>query len=276
MKIKDPLGKIGMFILIFCILLALSSFIAPWKVNEFDPVIFGVTSPRFTHFLGTDMLGRDIFSRLLMGIRNAFVTGIIAAVSSVFIGTALGLISGYYGGIADMLIMRTVDIIYCLPFIPLLLVISSIFGGLSTWNVIILIVILSWAGTARIIRAQTLSLKSREYVEAAKSYSASGGRIIFRHLLPSVLPLAIVYVCFGINRVVFLIAALAYIGLGDPIGVSLGMMIKNCIQSGYLFTSPWWSLPPGIALSLICLGFYLVGRAVSDDRANPRLRKCQG
>jgi len=273
MKIKDPLGKIGMFILIFCILLALSSFIAPWKVNEFDPVIFGVTSPRFTHFLGTDMLGRDIFSRLLMGIKNAFITGIIAAVSSVFIGTALGLISGYYGGIIDMLIMRTVDIIYCLPFIPLLLVISSIFGGLSTGNVVFLIITLSWAGTARMIRSQALSLKEREYVEAAKSYSASNKRIIFRHLLPSVLPLAIVYVCFGINRVVFLIAALAYIGLGDPIGVSLGMMIKNCIQSGYLFTSPHWSIPPGIALSLICLGFYLVGRAVSDEIANPRLRR---
>jgi len=275
MKIKDPLGKIGIFILIFCILLALSSFIAPWKVNDFDPMIFGVSSPSFTHFLGTDMLGRDIFSRLLVGIKNAFITGIIAAISSVFIGTAFGLVSGYYGGVIDMLIMRTVDIIYCLPFIPLLLVIGSIFGGLSTWNVIILIVILSWAGTARIIRSQALSLKEREYVESARAYGASNKRIIFRHLLPSVLPLAIVYVCFSINRVVFLIAALAYIGLGDPVGVSLGMMIKSCIQSGYLFTSPWWSLPPGVLLSLICLGFYLVGRAVSDEVANPRLRKCQ-
>lgn len=276
MKIKDPLGKIGLFILAFCILLALSSFIAPWGVNEFDPEIFGVSGPSFTHFLGTDMLGRDIFSRLLMGIKNAFITGIIAAISAVAIGTTLGLISGYYGGIIDMFIMRIVDIIYCLPFIPLLLVIGLIFGGLSTWNVIILIVILSWAGTARAIRAQALSLKSREYVEAARSYSASNMRIIFRHLLPSVLPLAIVYVCFGINRVVFLIAALAYIGLGDPIGVSLGMEIKNCIQAGYLFTSPHWSIPPGVFLSLICLGFYLVGRAVSDEAANPRLRKCQG
>jgi len=254
------------------LVLALIPPLLPYGPREFDPEIFGVSAPSLRHPLGTDAFGRDLLVRLGVGIRNAFVYGIITALSAITLGTSIGLVSGYFGGAIDSLLMRIVDIIYCLPLIPLMLLVGAVTGGMSTWNVVILLVVLSWAGTARIVRSQVLTLRERAYVEAAQAYGASSKRLIFRHLLPGVLPLSVIYMCFKINGVIFLLAALAFIGLGDPLTISLGMMLKNCMSQGYVFTAPWWNLPPGIAISLLSLGFYLAVRSISDVQANVRLR----
>lgn len=275
----DKLGMLGLIIIVFLAILALIAPILPAidpiyrPLDGYDPDIFSVTPPTFpVHPLGTDAWGRDLLSQLLYGIRTAFMIGLSAAISGVALGTILGLISAWYGGITDTLIMRTVDIIFCLPFIPILILISGVLGGLNIWGVVLLIIALSWAGVARMVRSQALSLKEREYVEAARSYAAGNVRIIFKHLLPGVLPLTVVYLCFKVSGTVFLVASLSFLGFGDPTRVSLGMILQWCMKTGHTFNSPWWMFPPGIAISLFGLGTYLLGRSISDIEANPKLK----
>ncbi len=276
---KDRLGMLGLAIIVFLAILAVIAPLLPaidpiyQPLDGYDPEIFSATPPNLPkHPLGTDAWGRDLLSQLLFGIRTAFMVGLSAAVSGVALGTVLGLASAWYGGIVDTLVMRTVDIIFCLPFIPILIVISSVLGGLNIWGVVLLIAALSWAGVARMVRSQALSLKKREYIEAARSYAAGSFRIIFKHLLPGVLPLTVVYLCFRVSGTVFLVASLSFLGFGDPTQVSLGMILQWCMKTGHTFNAPWWMLPPGIAISMFGLGTYLFGRSISDIEANPKLK----
>jgi peptide/nickel transport system permease protein len=276
---KDKLGILGLVILLFLAILALAAPILPaldpmyQPLKGYDPQVFSATPPDFPrHLLGTDAWGRDLLSQLLFGIRTAFMVGLSAAVSGVALGTVLGLMSAWYGGIVDTLVMRSVDIIFCLPFIPILIVINAVLGGLNIWGVVLLIAALSWAGVARMVRSQALSLKERDYIEAARAYAAGNSRILFKHLLPGVLPLTVVYLCFRVSGTVFLVASLSFLGFGDPTQVSLGMILQWCMKTGHTFNAPWWMLPPGIAISMFGLGTYLFGRSISDIEANPKLR----
>ncbi|MBI5001599.1 MAG: ABC transporter permease [Euryarchaeota archaeon] len=223
-----------------------------------------------TYYLGTDHVGHDILTWLIYGSRIAFIVGILSAFFSVVIGTLVGLVSGYYGGIVDMLLMRVTDIVLVLPVLPIVLIWSAIWGP-SIWTIIIIIAVLGWAGIARVIRAQTLSLKERPFIDAAHVGGSSDSRIILKHLAPNVLPFAFLYMTLLVAGAIITEAALSFLGLGDPKAISWGIMLSTIQTSGSTLHAWWWLLPPGIAITVLSLGFYLVGRAV-DEIVNPRLR----
>jgi peptide/nickel transport system permease protein len=224
-----------------------------------------------TYILGTDAYGRDIWTWLVYGSRAELVVGIVAAISSVLLGTFLGLISGFYGGWVDSLLMRITDIFLSLPGLVIMLILAASLGP-NIWNIIFVIAILSWSGITRIIRAQVLSLKSRAFIDAARISGASKYRLMMVHIFPNVLPLTFLYMSFGVSGAIITEAALAFLGMGDPHAVTWGMMLQYLWTTGHVLDAPWWLLPPGIAITLLSLAFYLVGRAF-DEVINPRLRR---
>ena len=279
MLFKDSrVGILGVVILAIFFILAVSSEIPP-RIDEMyqplygtDPEIIGFTQPSLRHPMGTDFMGRDLFSQLLEGAKWGLIVGITAAAASVVVGTVVGLVSGYFGGVIDTILQRSADIVLTLPSIPLILVIGTALGRLSIWNIVILIGMLGWPSTSKVIRSQVLSLRERPFIESARISGASDGRIIFRHIAPNVLPLSFLYMTFGVTGAILTEAALSFIGLGDPSTVSWGMMLQWCFTSGYTFRAPFWLLPPGLCITFLALSFYLIGIG-TEQIINPRLRK---
>ncbi len=224
-----------------------------------------------TYWLGTDFNGHDILTQLFYGTQVAFIVGILAALFGVGIGTLVGLVSGYYGKITDTLLMRTTDIFLVLPFLPIVLILISIVTP-SIWIIIFVLAILSWPGIARVIRAQVLSLKERPFMDAARVAGASDSRLIFLHLAPNVLPFSFLYMSLGVASAIITEAALSYLGLGDPNVTSWGGMLSTVLTLGGGLYYWWWLIPPGLAITFLSLGFYLLGRGF-DEVINPRLRR---
>ncbi len=276
--IENPIGKIGIILLAMFALMALLSFIPPKldpmynPMTGVDPEIQSTSGPSLRHWLGTDFMGRDILSQLLAGARVAFMVGISAAFMSIFLGTAIGMIAGYMGGITDVLLMRFADMIMVLPTLLVVLILSSLFGQLNIWIIVLIIALFRWPGVSRVIRAQTLSLKQRPFIDAARVAGASHLRIIFRHIMPNVLPLSFLYMTFRVTSAIIIEAALAFLGFGDPGTVSWGMMLQWVWKTGHMFNAPYWLIPPGMCISLITLSFYMIGRAM-DEVLDPRLRR---
>lgn len=275
---ESLMGRIGLTLLVIFALMAAGSFFLPLidpmyhPMTGVDPQISHSTGPSWHHWLGTDFIGRDILSQLLAGARIAFMVGISSAFMSIFLGTAIGMIAGYSGKIVDTLLMRLADMIMVMPTLLVVLILSALFGQLNIWTIVVLIALFRWPGVSRVIRAQTLSLKQRPFVEAAKVAGASHLRIIFRHILPNVLPLSLLYMTFRVTSAIIIEAALAFLGFGDPSTVSWGMMLQWVWKTGHMFQAPYWLLPPGICISLITLSFYMLGRAM-EEVVDPRLRK---
>ncbi len=276
--IKNPLGKTGVILLTIFMMMAISSFFIPLinpmydPMTGIDPLIKKSTGPSFQHFLGTDNVGRDIFAQLMEGAKVAFIVGLSSAFISIVLGTVIGMISGYAGGITDIILMRIADIIMIMPSLVILLILASLFGQFNIWIIVFIIAIMRWPAVSRIIRSQTLSLKSRPFIEASKVAGASDLRIIFRHIMPNVLPLAFLYMTFRVTSAILVEAALSFLGFGDPSQVSWGMMLQWVWKSGYMFQAPYWMIPPGLCISLLTLSFYMLGRAM-DEVLDPRLRK---
>lgn len=222
-----------------------------------------------TYLWGTDLQGRDILSQFIWGSRIAMIVGLASAAMSVGIGLVVGLVSGYVGRNTDIVLMRFTDVVLVLPTIPLLVVLSAVMGA-SIWNVVLVIALLAWPGTARVIRAEILSLKERPYIQSARVTGASNVRIMFRHLTPNVLPLVFLYMTFSVSGAIFLEAALSFLGLGDINTPSWGTMLST-VQQTNLVAEWWWLLPPGLGITFLSLGFFLVGRAF-EQVVNPRLR----
>ncbi len=276
--IRNPLGKIGIVLIVLFGLMALGSFF-PQMIDPMyhpmtgvDPEISSSTGPSPKHWLGTDFMGRDIFSQLLAGARVAFMVGVSAAFMSIFLGTAIGMISGYMGKFVDTCLMRLAEVIMVMPTLLVMLILAALFGQLSIWSIVLVISLFRWPGVSRVIRAQTLSLKQRPFIDAARVAGASHLRIIFRHIMPNVLPLSFLYMTFRVTSAITIEAALAFLGFGDPSTVSWGMMLQWVWKTGHMFKAPYWLLPPGICISLITLSFYMLGRAM-DEVLDPRLRK---
>lgn len=275
---ENLLGKIGLTLLIIFAVMATVSFFTPLidpmyhPMTGVDPQISYSTGPSMRHWLGTDFIGRDILCQLLAGARIAFMVGISAAFMSIFLGTVIGMLAGYAGKTVDTLLMRLADMILVMPTLLVVLILSSLFGQLNIWIIVLLIALFRWPGVSRVIRAQTLSLKQRPFIEAAKVAGASHFRIIFRHILPNVLPLAFLYMTFRVTSAIIIEAALSFLGFGDPGTVSWGMMLQWVWKTGHMFQAPYWLLPPGICISLLTLAFYMLGRAM-EEVLDPRLRK---
>ncbi len=275
---ETKVGLIGIGILLFFAVMAFASFIPP-RIDEMyiplygaDPDIVTISSPSLKHFLGTDSMGRDLFSQLLEGSKWALIIGVTAATVSVVLSTVVGLVSGYYGGVVDVLLQRTAEVVMTLPGFPLIVIIGSLLRGVSIWNIVVLISLLGWPGASKVIRAQVLSLKERPFIDSARISGASNFRIVFRHIAPNILPLSFLYMTFGVTGAILMEAALSFIGLGDPTTVSWGMMLQWCYRSGFVYKAPFWVLPPGLCITLLALAFYLIGMG-TEQIINPRLRK---
>ncbi len=275
---QNPIGKWGVVLLITFGLMALASFFPPLidpmyhPMTGVDPNISNVTPPAWNHWLGTDYMGRDLFSQLLTGARVAFMVGVSAAFMSIVFGTLVGMTAGYSGKLIDTLLMRTADMIMLLPTLLVVLLLSSFIGQLSIWTIVMLIALFRWPGVARVIRSQTLSIKEKPFIDAARVAGASHFRILFRHILPNVLPMALLFMTFRVTSAIILEAVLAFLGFGDPGTVSWGMMLQWVWKTGNMFQAPYWLFPPGICISLITLSFYMIGRAM-EEILDPRLRK---
>jgi peptide/nickel transport system permease protein len=221
--------------------------------------------------LGTDYEGYDILTQVMFGTRAELLVGVTAAFFSVVIGTIVGLVAGFYSGLIGELLMRATDIMLSLPYLVIMLLFAAAFGP-SLFNIIIIFAILSWAGIARVIRSVTLSTRKRSFVDAAIVAGASDMRLIFKHIGPNVIPYAFLYMTFNISGAIVTEAILAFLGFGDPNAITWGMMLQYLQISGHSLDAPWWLLPPGIAITLLSLAFYLIGRAF-DEVVNPRLRR---
>lgn len=230
-------------------------------------------SPPTTEFpLGTDEIGRDLLSLLIYGARVSLMVGILGAFFAICIGTLIGLVAGYYGGVVSAVSMRVTDLFLILPGLPLLIVLAAILGP-STWNLIFVIGIVIWPSVARIIRSQVLEVKERAFIEASVVAGATDSRLIFHHILPNVIPLVFANAVLNIAVAILMESGLSFLGLGDPTHMSWGMMLHYANEYGALLIGAWWYiLTPGICIMLTVLSFVFVGYAL-DEILNPRLRR---
>ncbi len=259
---KHPLGALGGSIVLLLVLLA---FLAPY-VAPYDPLAIDVnhvlTPPSLLHPCGTDLLGRDVLSRLIYGARISLEVGILAVGISLAIGVLLGALAGYYGSWVDGLISRFIDIMLCFPTIFLILAVIAYLQP-SILNIMIVIGLTSWMGVARLVRAEFLSLKERDFVLAERALGAGDLRIIFSHLLPNALPPILVSATLGVGSAILVESALSFLGLGvQPPTPSWGNMLtegKNTLEVAW-----WLSVFPGLAILITVLGFNLLGEALQE------------
>jgi peptide/nickel transport system permease protein len=264
----NRLAVAGSVLVVLLFLVALlAPIIAPYEPDEIDRYHI-LEPPGREHILGTDDIGRDVFSRMLYGARVSLSVGFVAVGISTLVGLILGSLAGYYGGILDRLIMRFVDVMLSIPSFFFILAVIA-FVGPSIWNIMVIIGVTSWMGVARLVRAEFLSLKTREFVLAAKAIGASDIRIIFRHMLPNSLAPVIVSAVLGVASAVLLESSLSFLGLGvQPPQPSWG----NILTAGKAnIEIAWWlSVFPGVAILITVLSYNLLGEGLRDA-LDPRL-----
>jgi peptide/nickel transport system permease protein len=269
----DPIGRAGLALLALTALLAL---VAP-VLLPFDPRVVGETAadilrpPSSAHWLGTDELGRDVLREVLAGSQISLIVGLLATAISMLVGTTVGLAAGYSRGPLGGLMMRVTDFFLVLPALPLIIALAAIVG--QSLGVIVLVIgATSWAATARIVRAQVLTLRERVFVERVRALGATDLRIALVHILPNVLPLIFANTVLVIAGSILAEATLAFLGLGDPLHISWGTMLHAAFTHGAISRGAWWYLlPPGLGIVLVVLGFTLLGYTL-DRVLNPRLR----
>ncbi|HOW54913.1 MAG TPA: ABC transporter permease [Syntrophorhabdaceae bacterium] len=259
---RHHLALAGLIILIpmfFCALFA--PLIAPH--DPIEPDIKNILAgPSFAHPFGTDTLGRDVLSRVIYGTRISLLVGFVSVGIAILIGMILGAISGYYGGIIDEVMMRFVDLMMCFPTFFLILAVIAILEP-SIWNIMIVIGLTSWMNTARLVRAEILSIKNKEYVMAAKAQGLGESRIIFRHVLPNAVSPVYVVATLGIGGAILTESALSFLGIGvQPPTPSWGNILTQAKDN---IEVAWWlSLYPGLAIFFTVMGYNLLGEGLRD------------
>ena len=275
LKSSTRTAKFGMVIIILWILCAIfADVIAPYGPNDVN-IMLRMKPPAWmdggssAHLLGTDEVGRDVLSRLIYGCQISLIVGLMSVVVSLIIGTTLGLVSGFFGGKVDAVIMRACDVMLAFPFIFMALCFMVVLGsGLK--NVIIVLGITGWMSYARTVRGQTLSLREREFVRAATTSGCKKTRVMFRHILPNVIDQAIVLGTLEMGTSILSEASLTFLGMGVPATIPTW---GNMIASGrdYIYTAWWLTTFPGLVIFLVCLSINFVGDWIRDVR-DPRLR----
>ena len=267
---RRPSAIIGIVLLTVIVLMAvLAPWIAPYGLHEQVGPPFEPPSP--AHPLGLDDGGIDMVTLLMWGTRISLLVGFAAPAVSILIGGTVGLTAGYFGGKVDTVLMRITDYFIVIPDVPLMIVVAAIWGP-SIGHIIIVIGILLWTGTARVLRAQVKSVRERVYVQRSRALGASHWRIVGRHVLPQVAPLLIANTVLTVAVAIFDETALSFLGLGDPSAISLGKVIENAFERAAISSGAWWAIvPPGILVALIILSCSLIGGAL-EDSLNPRLR----
>jgi len=254
-------------IMLFVISL-LAPWIAPYDPNEID-LQKVLSAPSRDHVLGTDQLGRDVFTRMIWGSRISLKVGFVATGIAILIGTVLGAVAGYYGRWVDAVIMRFVDIMLCFPTFFLILAVIALLEP-SIWNIMIIIGVTGWMGITRLVRADFTSLKERDFVLAARAIGASDLRIIFVHILPNAMASVLVAATLGVAGAILTESALSFLGIGvQPPTPSWGNILtagKDNIDIAW-----WLSLYPGMAILITVLGYNLLGEGIRDS-LDPRLR----
>ncbi len=272
-------NKLAMFGLYLVIIIVLAALFAPF-ITKYDPYTqliwtegraAQLSPPSAKHWFGTDVYGRDIFTRVIYGARISLQIGIASVLISVLIGVPLGAIAGYYGGLVDDVISWLINVIFAFPFLLFVLAIVAYLPP-SLIIMYVAIGVVNWASIARVVRGQVLSVKEKEYVEAANALGSSDFRVIFKHILPNVLAPVIVQATLRVGNVIMLEAALSFLGFGvQPPEPSWGYMINQGRQ--FLLAGKWWwSVFPGIAIMMLVLGFNLLGDGLRDA-LDPRLKQ---
>ena len=270
---RDKFACVGVLIyLVFIIIAILAPVLAPYDplemVKENGKVMFNQI-PSVKYLLGTTNMGRDIFSQLLFGARPALIIGFSAAFIVMVVGTFIGLIAGYYRGKVGSILMRITDIAFGIPFIPFIMVLVA-FLGPSIWNIVFSMAILIWRDTARVIRSQVLTLRERNFVEAAKVSGASDLRIMFFYIMPNILPLSFLYGSLTMGWAILGEAALSFLGMGaQPPMAEWGLMLSE--GRAFVYSHPHLTIIPGVFLALYVLSVNLIGDGLRDT-LDPRLK----
>ena len=273
--VGQPAAVAGLMVLLaFLAVGLLAPRIAPYNPLEKQYTEAGrlkrLLPPSREHLLGTTLYGRDVLSQVVMGTRTALFVGFVTAAVVSAVGLNVGLWAGYRGGALDSALMRVTDVVYGVPILPFGIVALSILSR-SVWWIIGVMSILYWPATARVIRAQVLSLRTRPFVDAARITGAGPLRIVYRHIAPNVLPQAFVHGVFAVAWAITTEASINFLGFGDPYTLSWGTIIYDVFTSMVSFTAWWWFVPPGLCIMAVVTAFYFVGRAF-EEVANPRLR----
>lgn len=270
---RNPMGMIGLIMLVVAIGVAV---LAPW-ISPYDPhavtrvnILDIYQPPSPAHWFGTDDAGRDVLSNFLYGARVSLTVGFFASFISVTVGGLIGISAGFLGGRTEGILMRFTDIMLVIPDLPLAVVIVALTKP-SLTNIILVIGLLGWTGTARLVRAQTLSVKQRKFVVRARAIGAGNSYIIRRHIFPLVLPLIVVNTVLVISLAILNESTLSFLGLGDPATLSWGQMLNYAFTRGAMSAGAWWALVvPGFGIVWVVLSCTLLGQGL-EQALNPRL-----
>jgi peptide/nickel transport system permease protein len=272
---QDRLAMLGLIVLIGFAVMAL---IAPWispkgglsATESIDNPLWAPPSRDYP--LGTDHLGRSVAAQFVWGSRVSLVVGLAATVLTIAIGSVIGITAGFFGGRLDTVLMRLTDWFLVIPLLPLAIALAAVLDR-SVWNIILVIGVTSWPATARLIRAQVLTVKQRLYVDRARSLGARRGYVVRRHILPNVAPLILANVTLAVPISILTETTLAFLGLGDPTHASWGKTLEEAFQAGAITRHAWWYYwPAGVGIVCVVLAFTLFGRAM-EEILDPRLRE---
>jgi len=268
--VKNKITMAGLVVVVALFAVAiLAPYVSPYPPDRIDTSQI-LMPPSPAHWLGTDVLGRDVLSRVLNGAGVSLSVGFVAVGISTMIGVVLGAMAGYYGGVVDRIVMRFVDVMLCFPSFFLILAVIA-FVGSSVWNIMAVIGVTSWMGVCRLVRAEFLTIRERDFVLAARSQGAGDLRIIFIHILPNAMAPVLVAATLGVAAAVLIESSLSFLGIGvQPPDPSWGNMLtegKDNIEIAW-----WLSLFPGMAILITVLGYNLLGEGIRDT-LDPRLRQ---
>ncbi|MGP4015700.1 ABC transporter permease [Saccharopolyspora sp. 5N708] len=269
----DRAGVVGLVLLAVIVALAL---FAPLLSDSSGLDVTRATgeplqAPSGEFWLGTDESGRSVLLLTWWGARVSLVVGLSAAVLSVLIGTVVGVLAAHFGGWTSRILLRFTDFFLVLPSLVLAIALSTVLAR-GLWTIVLAIGVTAWPATARMVRAQTLTIEARPYIERARALGAGPGHVIGRHVLPAVLPLVFANTTLSVASAIIAESTLSFLGLGDPSRVSWGTMLKSAMDTGAVTGGAWWYLlPPGVGIVVVVLSFTLCGRAL-ETVFNPRLR----